>query len=260
MASLGGQVGRKHPAGCRRRERQGAAGLGLSCVAVPAAIPDRMLTLLYGGTFDPVHHGHLAVARAARDALGARVRLVPAADPPHRAPPGASAAQRAAMLDLAIAGEPGLCVDRRELGRAGPSYTFDTLAELRRELGPTAPLAWLVGADSFRGLPGWHRWRELFDLAHWVVAVRPGHDLAALDEPLASACAGRWAREAGALAAAPAGRVFVVEMPLRPESASELRRRIAAGEDWAAMLPAAVAGYVRAEGLYGARSGAACKR
>src|SRR3546814_16776305 len=85
---------------------------------------------------------------------------MPAADPPHRAPPGATADQRAEMLDLAVAGEPGLAVDRRELRRDGRSYSIDTLLELRTELGGDAPVALLVGADSFVGLPDWHRWRE----------------------------------------------------------------------------------------------------
>lgn len=150
------------------------------------------LALLYGGTFDPVHAGHLAVASAARAALGANVAFLPAADPPHRAAPGASAEQRAHMIELAIAGQPGFAVDRRELHRAGPSWTVDTLREVRGELGPDAPLAWLVGADAFRGLPDWHQWRALFDLAHFVVAVRPGHGLDALPAALADACAGRW--------------------------------------------------------------------
>ncbi|MET0718340.1 MAG: nicotinate-nicotinamide nucleotide adenylyltransferase, partial [Pseudoxanthomonas sp.] len=98
-----------------------------------------MLKLFYGGTFDPVHNGHLAIARAARDELDCTVRLMPAADPPHRAPPGADARQRAEMLDLAVIDERGLQVDRRELLRDGPSYTIATLRELRGEYGPLAP-------------------------------------------------------------------------------------------------------------------------
>ena len=119
------------------------------------------LRIYYGGTFDPVHLGHLAIARAARDELQVAVRLLPAADPPHRAVPGATAEQRFAMLSLAIGDEPGLLLDHRELDRAvrfpgRPSYTVDTLRELRGELGPSRPLAWLVGADSLLGLPSWH--------------------------------------------------------------------------------------------------------
>ncbi|MBP6750924.1 MAG: nicotinate-nicotinamide nucleotide adenylyltransferase, partial [Xanthomonadaceae bacterium] len=119
-----------------------------------------MLRLFYGGTFDPVHNGHLAIARAARDALGTSVWLMPAADPPHRDAPGASADQRAAMLDLAVEGQTGLRVDRRELERAtragdAPSYTIDTLRELRAKFGEQAPLAFLIGADSLHGFATW---------------------------------------------------------------------------------------------------------
>ncbi|WP_147651606.1 nicotinate-nucleotide adenylyltransferase [Vulcaniibacterium gelatinicum] len=216
------------------------------------------LHVLYGGTFDPVHCGHLAVARAARDALGAEVALMPAADPPHRPPPGASAEHRARMLELALAGEPGLRVDRRELQRTGRSYSVDTLLALRAELGADAPVALLVGADSFRGLPTWHRWRELLGLAHFVVAERPGSPLdRGLDEPLASAIAGRLAETPAALRAAPAGRIWRLQQPLRPESASELRRRIAAGEPWRDWVPAMVAEYIERHGLYRPTAGAA---
>ncbi len=135
------------------------------------------------------------------------------------------------MLELAIAGEPGWRVDRRELQRAGPSYTVDTLRELRAERGPAAPLAWLVGADAFRGLTGWHHWPELMALAHFVVAVRPGHDLQDLPPDLAAACAGRWHEAPDALAAVPAGRLLRLEMPLHPASATELRRRLRTGDD-----------------------------
>jgi len=110
------------------------------------------IPMLYGGTFDPVHNGNLAVADLASALFDADVSVLPSADPPHRAPPGASAEQRAAMLDLAIAGHPRLHVDRRELRRAGPSYSVDTLREVRNEIGPDASLAWLLGADAFRDL------------------------------------------------------------------------------------------------------------
>lgn len=208
------------------------------------------LALLYGGTFDPVHAGHLAVARAARTALGAEVAFLPAADPPHRAAPGASALQRARMLELAIAGEPGFRVDRRELERPGPSYTVDTLREIRAERGAAAPLAWLVGADAFRGLPGWHDWRELMDLAHFVVAVRPGHDLDRLPPDLAAACEGRWCERAADLAAVPAGRLFRLQMPLHPASATELRRQLLAGVHDGTWLDPAVKDYIDQRRLY----------
>lgn len=218
--------------------------------------PHSRLHLFYGGTFDPFHNGHLAIARAARDELDTQVRLMPAADPPHRAAPGASAAQRVAMLELGIAGEAGLRVDDRELCRAGRepgsrSYTIDTLRELRGELGADAPIALLVGADSFVGLPGWRQWRELFDLAHFVVAERPGSPLdGELPAALAAAVQGRWAATPAELRAAPAGRVFRLHQPLSPESASDIRRRIAAGQVWQPLLPPAVASFIALNGLY----------
>ena len=214
------------------------------------------LALFYGGTFDPVHNGHLAIARATRDELACTVRLMPAADPPHRAPPGADAQQRARMLGLAVAGEPGLVVDRRELEREGRSYTIDTLRELRAELGPDQPLALLIGADSFVGLPTWREWRTLFELTHFVVAPRPGSPLDGdLPDELAQVASGRWSVSAEALGASPAGLLFRLGQPLQPESASEVRRRIAADQDWQALVPPAVAGYITAKGLYSRPAG-----
>lgn len=208
-------------------------------------------TLLYGGTFDPVHAGHLAVARAARDELGAQVRLLPAADPPHKPPTGADAAQRAHMLELALAGEPGLVVDRRELERGGPSYTVDTLRAVRAELGPDAPLGWITGDDSFRSLPSWHDWTALFGLAHFVVALRPGHSLADLAPELAAEAEGRWVEAPAALGARPAGALYRLHFPPRPESASAIRRALAHGQAPEGLAPA-VERYIRVTGLYGA--------
>lgn len=212
------------------------------------------LEVFYGGTFDPVHAGHVAVASGVARALDAPVWLVPAADPPHRAPPGADAATRAALCALAVAGLPRLGVDERELRRVGPSYTVDTLAELRAERGPFAPIAWLVGADAFLGLHRWHRWGELLGLAHLVVVQRPGHALDGLPCVLAEACAGRWTDDPDALRFQAAGRVLPLELPLRPESATAVRTALAAdgpAGTWAGMLPPAVAEAIRARGLYG---------
>ena len=209
------------------------------------------LTLLYGGTFDPVHAGHLAVARAARDELGADVHLLPAADPPHRDATGASAEQRAAMLALALDGEPGLHLDRRELERGGPSYTVDTLRAARAALGPEAPLGWIAGDDSFRSLPTWHQWRELPSLAHFVVALRPGHSLEVLPPDLAALAQGRWREDPAALGAAPAGLLYRLHFAPRHESASAIRAALAGGGVPAGLAPA-VERYIRVTGLYGA--------
>ena len=211
-----------------------------------------MLEILYGGSFDPVHNGHLAVARVARDALAAEVQLMPAADPPHKGTLHADAGQRLAMLQLAIDGERGLGIEACELGRDGPSYTVDTLRFLRAGRVGERPLAILIGADSFLALPSWKEWHSLFELAHVIVAERDGSGLGvALPEPLAAAVAGRWTRAADALHGAAGGLVLRLCQPLRPESASEVRRRIAAGADWRGLLPAAVADYIARHRLYG---------
>lgn len=211
------------------------------------------LRAFYGGTFDPVHNGHLAVALAARDALGTTIWMMPAADPPHRHAPGASAEDRAAMLELAIQGQAGLRVDRRELQRDTPSYTIDTLRELRAKHGDTAPLAFLIGADSLHGLATWKEPEALLAGAHWVVAERPG---SALDEHLppevARLVGARWTLNAAALRESPGGKVLRLRQPLHGESATQLRRRIAAGETWHHLLPLAVSRYIVEHGLYGA--------
>ena len=210
-----------------------------------------MLKLFYGGTFDPVHNGHIAIARAARDELDCTVRLMPAADPPHRAPPGADAGQRAEMLELAVADQSGLLVDRRELQRQGRSYTIDTLRQLRAEFGPAMPIALLIGADSFVGLPTWREWEALFDFAHFVVAPRPGSPLDGELPPELTALAGRrWADSPQVLKTAPAGRLYLLDQPMHPESASDIRGRIAAGEPWQELVNPAVARYIAAHGLY----------
>lgn len=210
------------------------------------------LHVLYGGTFDPVHEGHLAIARAARDALDVPVHLMPAADPPHRPPPGASAGQRVAMLALALEAEPGLRLDLRELQRDGRSWSVDTLRALRGEIGNEAPVALLVGADSFAGLPSWKSWRELFDLAHFVVASREAGKRpdAGLPPELEASLSDRLAARPRELEQAPAGRVLWLRQPLHPHSATAIRARIAAGQPWQHLVPAPVAAYIEAHGLY----------
>lgn len=211
----------------------------------------RELIVIYGGTFDPVHNGHMAIARHAARALGSQVRLMPASDPPHRPAPGASAAERAHMLDLAIAGEPSLCVDRRELEREGPSFTVQTLRELRAS-EPHAPVALLLGSDSFLGLPAWREWQALFGLAHFVIADRPGQPCRpdALPPALAAEADGRWTADPAALAAAPAGRLLALGQPLHDVSATGLRERIAGDRPWRHLVPAPVAAYIASRGLY----------
>lgn len=208
------------------------------------------LKLVYGGTFDPPHNGHLAVAAAAAAAFQVPVDFLPSADPPHRAPTAADAEQRAAMVEAAIAGDARFACDRRELRRGGPSYSLLTLRELRAELGPTQPIAWLIGIDAFLGLDRWHAWRELFECTHFIVVERPGRLFEAMGEELAAVCRPRWCAAPAALAQAAHGLLYRLPMPLRPESATGIRTGLQAGHDMNAQLPAPVAAYIRRHGLY----------
>jgi nicotinate-nucleotide adenylyltransferase len=214
------------------------------------------LRVFYGGTFDPVHNGHLAIAGAAHALLDTDIDILPAADPPHRAPPGASAQDRVAMLRLAIADRPGLRLDLAEIERHARddtrrSWSVDTLRALRAGSDPQAPIAWLIGADSFVGLPTWKCWRELFDLTHFIVADRSGSALEGHFAPeLAHVLAGRRVQEPAELRSCPAGRVLYMHQPLQFESATDLRHRIAAGLPWHALVPSAVAAYIAQHRLY----------
>ncbi len=194
---------------------------------------------LLGGTFDPVHIGHLRVAWEAAEAFGARVRLMPAHLPPHRPAPVASAAARVRMLELALAGQSRLVLDTRELRREGPSYSIDTLRELRAETSVSQSLILLLGADAFAGLPTWNRWQDLFDLAHLVVLTRPGHD-ASLPAELASAVTPRRAHAAAELRSEPAGRVLNLAVTRLEVSSSAVRALLAARREPRWLLPDAL--------------------
>lgn len=185
---------------------------------------------IFGGTFDPVHVGHLRAAWEAAEALDAEVRFVPARVPPHRPQPVATAEQRAMMLRAALAGQDRLALDLRELDREGPSFTFDTLTSLRDEFGAARPLVLLVGADAFAGLSSWHRWRELFSLAHMCVLTRPGQ-IPALDDALAAEVAARMVGDAAALRATPSGCVLNMIVTALGISATRIRDELANGGD-----------------------------
>lgn len=208
---------------------------------------------ILGGTFDPVHLAHLALARAALERLGiGRVLWIPAGRPPHRAPPHAAAEDRLAMVRAAIAGEARFAIDASEAHSAAPSYTVDTLERLRRELGPQRPLVLLMGADAFRGLGKWHRWEDIPRLAHIAVATRPGYPLAAFDAPLADLY-GRCRLARPDFSSEPAGGIHPFELVAGTVSATEVRALVAAGAPdgkLLELLPAPVLDYIRQHHLY----------
>jgi nicotinate-nucleotide adenylyltransferase len=213
---------------------------------------------LFGGTFDPVHCGHLRLAEEAADSLGlAQVRWIPAGQPPGRQGPRASARQRLAMVRLAIAGNPRFEVDSAEVdaavdGGGRPSYTVPTLERLRQTCGAQRPLVLLVGADAFAGLPSWHRWEQLFGLAHVAVACRPGFpvDPSCLPEALAGVYRQRYCPEAGALAAAPGGAIVSFATTQLDISATKIRALLSKGASARYLIPDALLAYIHEHHLY----------
>ena len=208
--------------------------------------------VIYGGTFDPVHHGHLRLAVEICDRLGVgSVSLVPCHIPPHRGQTGASADQRLAMLRLAVAEEPQLQIDDRELSREGASYTADTLRQLRAELGPKEPLAMVVGTDAFASFDQWREWQQIPELAHVIVVRRPGPALDPSGKP-AQLLAERSVAGPEALHRSPSGAILQLDPPLLDISATGIRERIGDGRSPRYLLPDRVWWEIRRQGLYGA--------
>jgi len=191
---------------------------------------------IFGGTFDPIHYGHLRTAFEMLQALEfGEIRFMPSGDPPHRGETFADAELRLEMVRMATAGQAGFVVDGRELQRAGPSYTVDTLTEVREELGDT-PIGLIIGMDAFLGLPSWHRWTELLQLAHIVVAHRPGWkapDIGALGELISE----HGTHRIGRLHDSAAGCVHIHAVTQLEISSTEIRELVAAGRDPRFLMP-----------------------
>jgi nicotinate-nucleotide adenylyltransferase len=207
---------------------------------------------IFGGTFDPIHFGHLRLAEEMVDALDlSRVLFIPAGQPPHREAPRTAAMHRFEMVRCAIAGNPVFAVDAREVLRAQPSYTVETLTSLRDELGAEQSLWLLLGADAFLGLPGWHRWQQLFELANIAVVTRPGARLLqpdAMQDPLKSEVLQR--QVADPSAAGPAGSVWFLQMTPLEISATAIRTILSQQGSVRYLLPDAVLNYIHEHQLY----------
>ena len=201
-----------------------------------------------GGAFDPVHIGHLRGAIAVREHLGLeRVNLLPAAQSPLKGAATVTAADRLAMLEAAVRGVPGLGVDARELDREGPSYTVDTLIELRSEVGQAQPLIWIVGTDILPALPKWSRWRQLLELAHLVILERPGSDS---PPPAVTQWLDQHRIDQNALLTSAAGGVMTLDQPVLDIASSDIRALLAAGRDPRFLLPDVVMEYIKHHQLF----------
>lgn len=206
---------------------------------------------IFGGTFDPVHYGHLRTAFEMLQALRFdQVRFMPCGAPPHRGTTYAAAALRLKMVQAATAGQAGFVVDDRELLRDGPSYSVDTLAELRHEF-PQRPLAMIIGMDAFLGLPKWYQWREIIQLAHVVVAHRPGWRAPDMG-PLGELLADRGTHRINDLHQAKSGHIYIHDVTQLEISSTEIRELITVGRDPRFLMPDAVRDIIMDSDCYAA--------
>ena len=209
-----------------------------------------MMIGVFGGTFDPVHFGHLRTALEIKESLNlAQIRLVPCRLPPHRETPATTAEQRLTMLRTAVQRETGMSIDAQELQREGPSYSVDTLAAIREEAGETTPICLIVGMDAFAGLETWHRWRTLFDLAHIVVMHRAGA-VPSPPDTLTEFIEDKTTQTVSTLYSNPSGLVLFQEVIQLDISATRIRRLIRAGRSPRWLLPDSVLQMIKEQHLY----------
>ena len=206
---------------------------------------------IFGGTFDPIHYGHLRTAFEMLQALKfGEVRFIPCGNPPHRGITYADAKLRLEMVEVATAGQKGFVVDGRELRRDGPSYTVDTLSALRDEY-PSRPLALIIGMDAFLDLPNWHRWQSILELAHIIVAHRPGWRAPDVG-PLGTLLADRGTHQVNDLHDAAYGHIYIHDVTQLEISSSDIRELVAVGRNPRFLLPDAVWDVIEGSGCYAA--------
>jgi nicotinate-nucleotide adenylyltransferase len=201
---------------------------------------------ILGGTFDPVHYGHLRSALEVKDIFGlTEVRLIPCAQPPHRQQPSATPWMRLEMLKLAIGSQAGLIVDDRELKRDGASYMIDTLSSLRQDF-ITEPLLLFIGSDAFNQLTKWHEWQHLFDFSHIIVMTRPGYEIQQLDDLFNT----RLTKNRSELMQNSSGKLYFQQVSQLDISATAIRNMIAEQQNPGFLLPDIVIAYIRQHQLY----------
>ena len=197
------------------------------------------LQALYGGTFDPVHYGHLKP-----------VEILANNVPPHRPQPEATSEQRKEMLALAIADKPLFRLDERELRRDTPSWTSQTLQEWRTEQGPDQPLAFIIGQDSLLNFPTWHKYETILENSHLLVCRRPGYPLTMREAQYQQWLEDHLTANVEDLHTQPAGKIYLAETPWFDISATLIRERLQQGLACDDLLPAPVLAYIHTHGLY----------
>lgn len=207
---------------------------------------------ILGGTFNPIHLGHLHLANQLQTKLGFdSIRFMPAALPALKDMPSVTPEQRAAMVKIAIANQPHFSLDTRELSRAGTSYTIDTLISLREELGDEVSICWLMGFDAFAHLDAWHRWQELLNKAHLIVVKRPhSADLSNLNAEVKTLLEKHETKNVEEVKNQAGGKILIQEIAALDISSTEIREKIATNQDASSMAPSAVLSYIKQHQLY----------
>jgi nicotinate-nucleotide adenylyltransferase len=215
-------------------------------------LADNRLIGLLGGTFNPIHYGHLRAALELAEALNfSELRFIPAANPPHKPAPEVSAGHRAAMVELAITNNPLFKLDTRELARTGASYTFDTLVSLREELGQEVSLCWVMGSDAFVKLNTWHRWKELLNHCHIILVQRPNvENQPNLADELATFLQDNYTENMDDLSEKSVGYIHMQAITPLDISATKIREALKTGQSARYLMPYNVIEYIKTHKLY----------
>ena len=210
---------------------------------------------IFGGTFDPIHYGHLRVAEEIVETVGLqKMYFVPAGMPRLRHSPVASPQHRVEIVRLAIQKNPDFVLDEREIYRDGVSYSIDTVREFKQEFGEEIRLCFVLGADAFINLPEWNNWKELFNLCHFIVSTRPGYTLTLIKELLSKElreeCSQRWVSNTESLKKDTSGLIFIASTTMLDISATSIRAHIAAGRSVRHLVPSVTVNYISENKLY----------
>ena len=210
---------------------------------------------IFGGTFDPIHYGHLRIAEEILETVGLqKMYFVPAGIPRLRHSPVASPQHRVEIVRLAIQKNPDFVLDGREIYRDGVSYSIDTVREFKQEFGEEIRLCLVLGADAFIKLPEWNNWKELFNLCHFIVSTRPGYTLTLIKELLSKElreeCSQRWVSNTESLRKDTSGLIFIASTTMLDISATSIRAHIAVGRNIRHLVPSVTVNYISKNKLY----------